>query len=336
MLNAARTDHSGRAAVLQIMTPLFLIAILAAQDPAPSGVEALLAPDARVERLATGMAFTEGPVWLPRQDKLVFSDIPGSRLMEWSEAGGLKVFREHPNPNGNMLDLEGRLLTCRHGARDLVRAEADGALTVLCDRFEGKRLNSPNDVALKSDGSLWFTDPPWGLAKQREGRELPGNWVFRLEPETQELTVVIRDLCMPNGIAFSADEGHLYVADTGGHPSHPDAALRDLPATVSAYVVREDGTLEDEPAWRTPTRCDGMCVDSRGRIYTTGRAGVKVLRPDGTVVGTIEVPESPANVCFGGRDRRTLFITARSSLYSVRMRDGAAASSRRDDEGKSR
>jgi len=301
------------------MTFLLPLLLFFAQDAGDSQLEDLLAPDAEVEKLAGEMRFTEGPVWLPKAKKLVFSDIPSRKLMEWSEAGGLKVFRESPNPNGNLLDREGRLLTCRHGARDIVRTEPDGELTVLCDSFGGKRFNSPNDVAVKSDGTLWFTDPPWGLPRQREGREQPGHWVFRLDPKTKVVTVLVKDLCMPNGIAFSPDERHLYIADTGGHGAHPDELLHDLPATVTAYEVEEDGTLNLEPVWKTETRCDGMCVDVRGHIYTTSGAGVTVLAPDGEIIGTIKTPESPANCCFGGDDFKTLFITARTSLYSVRL-----------------
>ena len=239
--------------------------------------------------------------------------------MEWSEAGGLKVFRESPNPNGNLLDREGRLLTCRHGARDIVRTEADGELTVLCDSFDGKRFNSPNDVAVRSEGTLWFTDPPWGLPRQREGREQPGHWVYRLDPKTKEVTVLVKDLCMPNGLAFSPDERHLYIADTGGHGSHPDESFHNLPATVTAYEVKADGTLNPKPVWKTEARCDGMCVDVLGNIYTTARAGVVILSPKGEIIGTIKTPESPANCCFGGDDFKTLYITARTSLYSVEL-----------------
>ena len=290
----------------------------------PPSIEDLLAPDAVVTKLAGGMGFTEGPVWLPQADKLVFSDIPGAKLMEWSPGGGLKTFRASPNPNGNLLDREGRLLTCRHGARDLVRTESDGALTVLCDRYQGKRFNSPNDVAVKSDGTLWITDPPWGLPNRREGRELGGHWVFRLDPATGAVTLVLDSLSMPNGIAFSPDERFLYVSDTGGR-SHPDPALRDVPASVTAYRLNGDGTVDEDPAWRAETLSDGMCVDASGNLYTTARAGVKVLAPDGAVIGTLEVAESPSNCCFGGREFKTLYITARTSLYAVELANAGAA-----------
>ena len=199
-----------------------------------------MAPEAAVVKLAGDMGFTEGPVWLPEEKKLVFSDIPNAKLMEWSEESSLKLFRNSPKPNGNLLDREGRLLTCRHGARDIVRTEKDGTITVLCDSFEEKRLNSPNDVAVKSDGTLWFTDPPWGLPGAREGKEQAGHYVFRLDPKTKKITILMEGV-MPNGIAFSPDERHLYIADTGGN-WHPDEALRELPATITAYRVKDDGT----------------------------------------------------------------------------------------------
>ena len=283
----------------------------------PSGP--LPAPGAEARQLATGMGFTEGPVWLPEQRILVFSDIPNSRLMQWSEDGGLAVFREAEAPNGNLLDLEGRLLTCQHGARNIVRTERDGSITVLADRFEGRRFNSPNDVAVKSDGTLWFTDPPWGLANLTEGKELDGNWVYRLNPATGEITVVIRDLAMPNGIAFSPDETRLYVADTGGLLTAPGFEHHDAPATLSAYEVVADRKVGAQPVWRVETICDGMCVDEQGDIYATGDTGVTVWSPQGVLLRTIVVPEVPANVCFGGPDFKTLFITARTSLYAVEL-----------------
>ena len=272
-----------------------------------------------VRKLGGGMGFVEGPVWLPAEKRLVFSDIPRSKLMQWTEADGVTEWRDSANANGNILDLEGRLLSCQHGARNLIRIDAEGAVEVLADRFDGKRFNSPNDVAVRSDGTLWFTDPPWGLPRQSEGRELEGHYVFRLDLEDGNVTAVLTDRCMPNGIAFSPDENTLYVADTGGHPSHPDAQLRKLPATVSAYRVLPDQSLAVEPLWRIETICDGMCVDKDGRIYATGRTGVTVWSSEGKPLGEIKVPEQPANVCLGGPQGRTLFITARTSLYAAEL-----------------
>lgn len=264
------------------------------------------------------MQFVEGPVWLPAEGALIFSDIPRGELLRWTPSGGVELYRRCANPNGNALSLDGSLLTCLHGSRSLIRWNDDGEQTVLADRFGGSRLNSPNDLAVQSDGTLWFTDPPWGLDGQRDGKELGGHWVFRRDPNGT-LTVVLRDRAMPNGIALSLDETRLYVADTGGHPSHPDPTVRDVAATVTAWAIDEAKQLSGEPLWIAETRCDGMCVDERGNIYATGKSGITILSPSGEMIAEIAVPEQPANVCFGGAAGRTLFVTARTSLYAVDM-----------------
>ncbi|MBL6755409.1 MAG: SMP-30/gluconolactonase/LRE family protein [Planctomycetes bacterium] len=274
--------------------------------------------------LATGLGFTEGPVWIATEDRLVFSDIPSAKLMSWTEEDGVAVFRESPNPNGNLLDHQGRLLTCRHGARDVVRTEPDGSITILASGWDGRRFNSPNDLAVDLDGDLWFTDPPWGLPGQREGRELDENGVYRLEVATGEVTRVSTLHAMPNGIALSPLEDALYVTDTGGHPSHPDEARRTSEGNVTCYAMGADGSLSVR--WQAPVISDGLAVDEFGRVFTTTGGGIVVLAPStGEVVTTLEVPEQPANCCFGGSDGRTLFITARTGLYSVRT---AAAGAR--------
>lgn len=278
----------------------------------------LPAPLGEVEFLAGDMQFIEGPVWLADQGALVFSDIPQGTLLKWTEDGGVELLRRCANPNGNALSMDGRLLTCLHGDRRLVRWEADGSQTVLAERFGEQRLNSPNDLAVQADGTIWFTDPPWGLADQSKGRELGGHWVFRRDPDGT-LAVVLRDRAMPNGIALSPDESRLYVADTGGHGSHPDPGLREAPATVSVWAIDGEQQLSAEPLWSVETRCDGMCVDEHGFVYTTAESGIVILSPEGDIVATFEVPEQPANVCFGGAQGRTLFITARTSLYAVEM-----------------
>ena len=294
--------------------------MITAQDVGSSRFATIVPVEASLVKIAGEMGFTEGPVWIPEESKLVFSDIPSGKLMVWSEAEGLKVLRESPNPNGNLLDLDGRLLTCRHGGRDIVRTERDGKLTVLSNRFEGRLFNSPNDVAVKSDGTLWFSDPPWGLPNSSEGKEQPGNYVFRLDPKTGEVSALLKNLCMPNGIAFSPDETRVYIADTGGN-WHPDESLRDRPATIAAYRVKSDGTLDKKPDWEIEAFCDGMAVDAAGHLYTTARAGIAVLSPKGELIGTIKVPEAPSNCCFGGSDFKTLFITARSSLYAIELKN---------------
>ncbi len=276
-------------------------------------------PVGEVRRLAGDMQFTEGPVWLPDERALAFSDIPRGLLLRWTQEGGVELFRECANPNGNALSVDGSLLTCLHGERRLVRWRDDGTREVLAEHFDGRRLNSPNDLAVQSDGTIWFTDPPWGLTRQTEGKELDGHFVFRRDVDGS-LAVVLRDRAMPNGIALSPDESTLYVADTGGHRSHPNADFHDLPATVSAWAIESGGTLSVEPLWSVETRCDGMCVDERGFVYTTAKSGIVILSPDGEIVGEVPVPEPPANVCLGGDEGRTLFITARTSLYAVELR----------------
>lgn len=305
------------------LAPLLAIAVSCSTLPeAPPPGEVFV--EGSVQTLATGLGFTEGPVWIPAEGRLIFSDIPAAKLMAWSEADGLSVFRESPNPNGNLLDNEGRLLTCRHSARDVVRTEPDGSISVLATGWNERRFNSPNDVAVDGSGNLWFTDPPWGLPGQSEGRELDVHGVYRLDPVTGEVAQVSTIHAMPNGIALSPLEDALYVTDTGGHPAHPQEALRSSAGNVTCYAIRGDGALAVR--WQTPIISDGIAVDEFGRVYTTTRQGVVVLDPaNGEVVTTLELPEQPANCCFGGPDKRTLFITARTGLYCVRT---AAAGAR--------
>ena len=284
------------------------------------GEESLVEPGQKVEKLAGGMKFTEGPVWLSHEKKLVFSDIPNSKLMQWSKKDGLSVFRKSEQANGNILDLEGRIISCQHGARNVIRIEADGTTTVLADKFEGKRFNSPNDAAIRSDGTIWFTDPPWGLTEQPE---LPGHWVYKLDPKTKRVDVVYKYLAMPNGIVFSPDEKRIYIADTGGHERHPDPEFRKLPPSIQCYEINADGGL-GKKLFHIDSGSDGMTVDVRGNLYTTFAGHVNVYDADGTNLEQIDVPEGPANVCFGGDDYKTLFITARTSLYSLRMKYAGA------------
>ena len=280
---------------------------LLAQSEKPSGLQSILPAGARAKKLASDMKFTEGPVWLPKKGILVFSDIPNSVLMQWSEKGGLKEYRKSERSNGNLLDLEGRLISCQHDGRNIVREEADGSLKVLLDRFESKRFNSPNDVAVKSDGTLWFTDPPWGLKNGTVGKELGGNWVYVLDPKSGKLNLLTKELERPNGIAFSPDEKVLYIADTHGLKK------------VRAFAVKQDNSIGREPLYLLDVRCDGMCVDRAGNIYTTSAGGIHVFNDEGKKLGVIPTNEQPANCAFGGEDYKTLFITARTSLYSVKL-----------------
>ncbi len=297
----------------RLLPCLWMIALIG-QAVLAVGDTPLVAEGAKVIKLGGDMKFTEGPVWLPDQRKLIFSDIPNSKWMQWTEDGGVSVYRPSEQANGNILDLEGRLISCQHLARNLVRIEQDGEITVLADRFEGQRFNSPNDVAVRSDGTLWFTDPPWGLS---EPGELPGHFVFKLDPQTGKIEVVIDNLAMPNGIVFSPDETRLYVADTGGNSRHPDPAFHDLPPGIHCYEVSKDGQL-GKKLFTIPEGSDGLKVDVKGNLYTT-HGNVKIYDPAGKLLEQIDVPEAPANLCFGGDDYKTLFITARTSLYSVRM-----------------
>jgi gluconolactonase len=197
----------------------------------------------------------------------------------------------------------------------VIRIEADGSTTVLADRFDGKRFNSPNDVAIRSDGTLWFTDPPWGLTGPHE---IPGHWVYKLDPATGKVETVLKSLAMPNGIVFSPDETRIYIADTGGHQRHPDPAFHKLPASIHCYEISKDGAL-GRKLFQIDAGSDGMAVDVKGNLYTTHAGKVHIYDADGHELQQIDVPEGPANVCFGGEDFKTLFITARTSLYSVRM-----------------
>ena len=278
--------------------------------------DSLVQPGATVKKLGSGMKFTEGPVWLPRDKKLVFSDIPNSKLMQWSESNGLSVYRESEQANGNILDLQGRIISCQHAARNVIRIEDNGSITVLATKFDGKRFNSPNDIAVRSDGTLFFTDPPWGL---RGKHEIQGHWVFKLDPKTGKVDALIKDLAMPNGIVFSPDESRLYVADTGGHRRHPDQSYWKKPAGVHCYEVDKNGNV-GKKLFTIDAGSDGMAVDVNGNLYTTHRGKVHIYTPDGKEIEQIAVPEGPANVCFGGDDFKTLFITARTSLYSLRMK----------------
>jgi gluconolactonase len=285
--------------------------------------KSLVEAGTKVKKLADGLKFTEGPVWLPTEKKVVFSDIPNGKLMQWKEGDGLSEFRKSEQSNGNILDLEGRLVTCQHAGRNLIRTEKDGKkdgkITVLADKYDGKRFNSPNDVAIHSDGTLWFTDPPWGLT---EKAELPGHYVFKLEPKTGKVEAIVKDLAMPNGIIFSPDESRIYIADTGGNTKHPDPNFHKSPAGIHCYEVSKDGKL-GKKLFTINQGSDGMRVDVKGNLYTTS-GKVKIYNSEGKLIEEIAVPEGPANLCFGGEDYKTLFITARTGLYSIRMVNAGA------------
>jgi gluconolactonase len=304
-------------------TPAALLALVLLASPArgaePAAVDvkdkaefAKVVPgDAKLERLATGMSFTEGPVWFDDADGgfLLFTDIPANQIKRWSAKAGLTVFRDNANyANGNTRDRDGRLVTCEHSARRVTRTEPDGTVTVLIDRYDGKRFNSPNDPVVKSDGTVWFTDPPYGLPKG-EAQELDKQYVFRLDPKTKEVKPVAADFDRPNGLAFSPDEKKLYVADSG-KPRH-----------VRVFAVNPDNTLSGGDVFCTIDvgAPDGIRTDAAGRLYATAREGVHVFSPAGQLIGKILVPENTANVTFGGKNRDELYITATKSLYRIKL-----------------
>jgi len=280
--------------------------------------------NAAVERLWTGARWAEGPVWFGDGRYLLFSDIPNNRILRWLEdTGEVSVFRSPSNNcNGHYRDRQGRLLSCEHDSRRLARTEYDGSITVLMDSFQGKKLNAPNDLAVHSDGAIWFTDPGYGIMSNYEGHkatfELPCN-VYRLDPKTRESTVVATDMDKPNGICFSPDEKKLYIVDTGA-PKHPND-----PHPIRVYDV-EDGTkLKNGRLFAdlSPGSSDGIRCDADGNVWSAagwageGFNGVHVFAPDGKLIGKIRLPETCANLCFGGAKRNRLFMAASQSLYSV-------------------
>ncbi|WP_158044459.1 SMP-30/gluconolactonase/LRE family protein [Skermanella pratensis] len=271
-----------------------------------------------VERLHTGMRWAEGPVWFGDAGQLLWSDIPNNRIMRWVEGGGVSVFRSPSNfSNGNTRDRQGRLVTCEHGARRVTRTEHDGTVTVLADSYQGRRLNSPNDVVVKSDGSVWFTDPPYGILTDYEGHrsemEQDGCHVYRIDPETGQVTVAADDFDKPNGIAFSPDEHILYVADTGASHS------KDGPHHIRAFTVSQSGSLSGGEVFATisPGLADGFRLDTDGNVWTSAGDGVHCYSPNGDLIGKVLVPEVVSNLAFGGPKRNRLFITATTSLYGV-------------------
>ena len=270
--------------------------------------KAAIAPDAAVRQIAEGLQFTEGPAWMPGGKFLVFSDIPADTIYRWDEAGGLKVWRQPShNANGNTVDGQGRLVTCEHGSRTVTRTDKDGKIETIASTYEGKKLNSPNDVVVKSDGTIWFTDPPYGV--KRELVEQSANRVYRLDPGAKGPVAVAADFDMPNGLAFSADEKLLYIADSG-KPHH-----------VRRFRVKADNTLEGGEVFTviTPGVPDGMRTDRDGRLWSTAGDGVHVFSPDGKLIGRIKTPKTAANCAFGGPDKRTLFITATSEVWAVKV-----------------
>ncbi|MCR8722775.1 SMP-30/gluconolactonase/LRE family protein [Frigidibacter sp. ROC022] len=280
--------------------------------------QALFAPHIHVERLWTGARWCEGPAWFAAGRYLVWSDIPNNRMMRWDETdGSVSVFRSPSNnANGNTVDRQGRLITCEQGTRRVTRTEHDGSISVLAERFEGRRLNSPNDVVVHSDGSIWFTDPTYGILTDYEGDkaepELAGCHVYRLS-NSGDLTQVTDDFVKPNGLAFSPSEDALYISDSGA--THDPEG----PAHIRRFEVQADGTLRGgEIIAECQTGIfDGFRLDQEGRIWTSAFDGVHCYEPNGDLIGKIRIPEIVGNLTFGGPKRNRLFICGTTSLYSV-------------------
>jgi len=274
---------------------------------------------AKVEKIASGMRWAEGPVWFGDGRFLLWSDIPNNRIMKWDEeTGAVSVFRKPSNnSNGNARDRQGRLITCEHDARRVTRTEYDGGITVIAEKYDGKPLNSPNDLVCRSDGSIWFTDPPYGILGFYEGHvakpQLPTN-VYRWDPKTKEIRAVVEDIDRPNGLAFSPDESRLYVWEGGAR-------------AIRAFDVGQDGTklansrvlvkVDEEGGGADGLRCD---VDGNLWCGWSGGVsldGVAIFNPEGKLIGRVDLPERCANLCFGGRHRNRLFMVASTSVFSL-------------------
>ncbi|AVJ29045.1 SMP-30/gluconolactonase/LRE family protein [Achromobacter spanius] len=277
-------------------------------------------PSAAVERLATGCRWAEGPVWFGDGRYLLWSDVPNDRILRWDEISNtVHTFRSPSNhANGNTRDRQGRLITCEHRSRRVTRTEHDGRITVLADSHAGRPLNSPNDVVVKSDGSIWFTDPPFGIVGHYQGeparQELPAN-VYRIDGATGQLTVAAESVNGPNGLAFSPDEKLLYVIES-----------RARPRNILVFRVQDDGASLSKPEILVDASAgtpDGFRVDVDGNLWcgwgmgTEELDGVRIFSPDGEAIGHIALPERCANLCFGGTHRNRLFMASCTSLYSL-------------------
>lgn len=277
----------------------------------------LVPEDVEVVRHWRGAEWSEGAVYLPKNDVVVWSDIPNNRMLQFDpNTGETTVFREPSYfTNGNYLDLEDRLVSAQHLAHGIARTEYDGSVTMLVDNIDGKRFNSPNDLVVKSDGTIWFTDPPYGILSNREGEQrdsdIGANYVYRFDPETKELSIVVDSMNRPNGIAFSPDEKILYVADTGGDKN------------VQAFDVGDDGrTLSNQRLFSqiSPGATDGFRCDVKGNIWTSAADGIQCLTPESELIGKILIPENRcANCVFGAKDFKRLYIAGDTSLYSVQL-----------------
>jgi gluconolactonase len=279
---------------------------------------------AALTKLATGFIWAEGPVWFSEFNELRFSDIPNNRMMRWSPVTGLSTFRQpSQRTNGHTRDLEGNMISCEHGGRCVSKTYLDGRYEVLVTHWEGKRLNSPNDVVVKSDGTIWFTDPPYGIISNHEGikaeSEIGKNQVYRLDPQTKELTVVADDFDRPNGLCFSPDESELYIADSGYARGDGFGFEEGRPHHVRALKVVDGKKLGSSRivADIQPKVPDGLRVDTEGLLWISAGDGIHCYTKEGERLGRILVPETVANLTFGGFGKSRLFIAATSSIYAI-------------------
>ncbi|MFZ1181473.1 MAG: SMP-30/gluconolactonase/LRE family protein [Herbaspirillum sp.] len=288
---------------------------------------ALPCAGAQLERLTTGATWSEGPIWLHEDGSVLWSDIPANRMLRWHATDGLSVWRDHIDfVNGHTREADGALLHCSHGQRAIVRTRLrggskEGPDEIVVSHYQGRRLNSPNDIVVKSDGSIWFTDPPYGICSDHEGhkakRELRAHYVFRFDPQSSALDIVSDFIEEPNGLAFSPDESVLYVTDTS-------AALRQDGGGhhhIVAFDVVAGRTLAHPRIFAiiSPGLADGIRIDARGWLYSSSADGVHVYHPDGTRLAHIPVPEKVGNLTFGGTARDELYIAASTSLYRIRL-----------------
>jgi gluconolactonase len=277
--------------------------------------------NAPVQKLAGGFDWVEGPVWFGDAGCLLFSDIPNDRILRWTPDAGIATYRAPSNyANGHTRDRQGRLISCEHGTRRVTRTEWDGGITVIADSYRGKRLNSPNDAIVARDGAIWFTDPHYGIMSDYEGfrgeQELPCT-VYRVNPDGT-IAAMITDMHCPNGLAFSPDEARLYVADTGR--MHTDDPQHIRVFDVSGAVLSGGSVFHTI----SPGCADGIRVDTDGNLWSSAADGVHCIAPDGHLMGKILVPELVSNLCFGGRAKHRLYITASTGLYAVTLnRSGA-------------
>ena len=276
---------------------------------------AVVGDDVEIEEVGSGFEFTEGPIWNHVEKHIVFSDIPGNIMRRWRPDGSIEFWRQPSNmANGNTYDGEGRVVTCEHATSRVTRTESDGSVTVLATHYGGKELNSPNDIVVKSDGAIYFTDPSFGrmeyYGRPRE-QQLSFQGVYRLDPDSRELALLVDDFDQPNGLCFSLDESQLFINDT-------------MRAHIRVFDVNGEGTLENGRVWAEVTggsdgAPDGMKVDSQGNLYVTGPGGIHVFDPDAACLGVIKMPQGCANFCWGDDDLKSLFVTASTSLYRVRV-----------------